>query len=81
MVLKNRRRMGAHARSTAREESSKPTAAYLGARAPAEAAPERDAPASRLHVQWRHPGLPHAVVNDQEPHEPVRDRFEIPSTV
>ena len=43
MLKKNRRRFGAHSRLTAREESSKPTAAYLGARAPAEAAPARGA--------------------------------------
>ena len=34
--------VGADSRPTAREDSSKPTAAYLGARAPAEAASARD---------------------------------------
>ena len=63
--LKNRKRLGAHSRPTAREESSKPTAAYLGARAPAEAAPAQGAPASRLHVQFMRPGLPPVVASDQ----------------
>ena len=65
------RRLGAHTRSTARKESSKPTAAYLWARAPAEAASAR-APASRLHVQFMRPGLPHAVVSDRELRDGVR---------
>ena len=64
--------MGAHSRPTARQVSSKPTAAHLGARAPAEAAPAYDAPASRLHVQFMRPGLPHAVVSDRELRDGVR---------
>ena len=66
------RRVGAHTRATAREESSKPTAAHLGARAPAEAAPARGATASWLHVQFMRPRLPHVVVSDHQPRDAVR---------
>ena len=55
-VLKISGARDAHARPTAREESSKPTAAYLGARAPAEAAPARDVtinlPADQTASPW-----------------------------
>ena len=76
-VLKISGARDAHARPTAREESSKPTAAYLGARAPAEAAPAHDAPASRLRVQWRHPGLPPAVAIDQGLRADARSQSKI----
>ena len=68
-TLKIRRRVGADSRRKAREESSKLTAAHLGARAPAEAAPARDRwdRGSRAAVQFMRPGLPHVVVSDQKP--------------